>query len=131
MFLNLAINIHLFICFVFCLEDKQQKPPKVLEKFMGGKFKFENIVSIKLLLPLNWQGFHYSVLERNILGLGHKLSNIWERKFRIQKGFSSVWFKSVQLRVSLSSDCILASCFPSLSSEVCHFSFLLCTSFSA
>lgn len=50
-----AINIHSLVAHLFCClpEDKQQKPPKVLEKFMGGKFEFENVLSIKLLLPLN------------------------------------------------------------------------------
>lgn len=55
MVLNSVINIHSLVAHLFCClpEDKQQKPPKVLEKFMGGKFEFENILSIKLLLPLN------------------------------------------------------------------------------
>jgi hypothetical protein len=56
-----------FICFVVCLTDKQQKSQKVLEKFMGGKFKIENILSIMWLFPLNWQDCHYSILAVKIV----------------------------------------------------------------
>ena len=110
----------LFICFAVCFEDKQQKPPKIWEKFMGGKFKFENILFIKLLLPLNWQGCHYSVLERKVLGLWCELCNVWGRELGIQKDFCSIWFKSVHLRASLS--CILTF-------FLCHLSVPFCTSF--